>query len=138
VILAFFIPMVMATGGNTGIQTSTIVIRRLVTQEFDTFRARRHILRELLVSLLIGAVLGGLMVLVLYLWQQDATVGLVIGLAMMMVVLMAATVGTTIPLVLHRLGIDPTVATGPFITTLNDVLGLATYFVLARWLLTTF
>jgi magnesium transporter len=137
VILTFFIPMVMATGGNTGIQTSSIVIRLLVTHEFDSFRAGRHLVRELGVSLINGALLGAAMVIVLYLWRQDVTVGLIIGLSLMAVVVMAAMVGSFVPLACDRVNIDPTVATGPFITTTNDVLGILAYLGIAHWLLQT-
>jgi len=135
VILAFFVPMVMATGGNTGIQTSSIMIRLLATEEFDRFRAWKHLVREFLVGLLNGALLGGLMMILLQLWRQDSSVGLVIGLALMAVVVIAAAVATVVPLALNRFRIDPTLATGPFITTMNDVLGILVYLGLANWLL---
>jgi magnesium transporter len=135
VILAFFVPMVMATGGNTGIQTSSIMIRLLATEEFDRFRAGRHLLRELLVGLLNGLLLGALVAGTLQVWRQEPMVGTIIGLALMSVVLLAATVGTVVPFLLDRLRIDPTVATGPFITTTNDVLGILVYLGLANWLL---
>ncbi|HKK70507.1 MAG TPA: magnesium transporter [Candidatus Krumholzibacteria bacterium] len=135
VILTFFIPMVMATGGNTGIQTSSIMIRALVTHEFDRIRAGRHLARELGVSLLLGAVLGGLMVGVLTLWKQDPTVGVIIGVSLMTVVVMSAMVGSLVPLLCARIDVDPTLATGPFITTTNDVLGLMAYLWIAHSLL---
>ncbi len=135
-VLVFFIPMVMATGGNTGIQTSTIVIRLLVTHEFDTRRAGRHLMRELGVNSLIGVLLGGVMVAVLAFWKKDLRVGVVIGVAITSVVLISATVGSMVPLILHRFRIDPTIATGPFITTVNDILGIAVYMALAHWLMT--
>jgi magnesium transporter len=135
VVLAMFIPMVMATAGNTGIQTSSIMIRMLVTQEFDKIRASRHVLRELAVGLLNGALLGGLMVVVLWLWKQDIRLGLIIGVSLMTVVLFASLVGTLVPWFCDRLRIDPTLATGPFITTSNDVMGLAAYLTIAHWLL---
>lgn len=135
VILAFFVPMVMATGGNTGMQTSSIMIRALVTHEFDRIRAGRHLARELGVSLLLGAVLGGIMVGVLAAWKQDVTVGLVIGLSLMSVIVMSAMVGSMVPLICTRFDIDPTIATGPFITTTNDVLGLLAYLWIAQALL---
>jgi magnesium transporter len=135
VILAFFIPVVTATGGNTGIQTSAIMIRMLVTHDFDRRRAGRHLLREFLVALVIGLVLGGLMVVALLLWRHDAGLGLVIGLSLMSVVLVSGMVGSAVPLLCDRFGIDPTVATGPFITTTNDVLGLMVYLTLAHQLL---
>jgi magnesium transporter len=135
VILTFFIPMVMATGGNTGIQTSSIMIRMLVTHDLDRRRAGRHLLREFMVALLIGALLGGLMVLTLLLWKQETGIGLVIGLSLMSVVLISGMVGSTVPLLCSRFGIDPTLATGPFITTTNDVLGLLVYLAIAHVLL---
>ena len=135
VILTFFIPMVMATGGNTGIQTSSIMIRMLVTHDFDRIRAGRHLLRELGVSLLLGAALGLVMVGVLALWKQDVMLGLVIGLSLMSVVIMAAMVGSAVPLLCSKLDIDPTLATGPFITTTNDILGLLAYLAIAHVLL---
>lgn len=135
VILAFFVPMVMGTAGNTGIQTSSIVIRQLATEEFDRFRAWRHLGRELLVGVLNGLLLGGLMMIVMQLWGKDSSVGLVIALALTAVVVIASGVATIVPLALHRLRIDPTLATGPFITTTNDLLGITIYLTLANWLL---
>jgi magnesium transporter len=135
VILTFFIPMVMATGGNTGIQTSSIMIRMLVTQDLDRRRAGRHLMREFLVAMLIGALLGALMVLILLIWKQQADIGVVIGLSLMSVVLISGMVGSTVPLLCARFGIDPTLATGPFITTTNDVAGLMVYLAIAHFLL---
>ncbi len=138
VILTFFIPMVMATGGNTGIQTSSIMIRMLVTHDFDRIRAGRHLVRELGVSLLMGALLGLVMVGVLAFWKSDVMLGVVIGLSLMSVVVMAAMVGSSVPLLCTKLKIDPTLATGPFITTTNDILGLLAYLTIAHVLLNTF
>lgn len=135
VVLTLFIPMVMATAGNTGIQTSTIMIRRLVTSGSTALRPARQVGRELSVSTVNAAVLGLTILLVLWLWKSDPVVGIVIGLALASVVLLASVVGTVVPLFLHRVGADPTVATGPLITTINDVLGLLAYLGLANWLL---
>jgi magnesium transporter len=135
VILTFFIPMVMATGGNTGIQTSSIMIRMLVTHDLDRRRAGQHLMREFLVALVIGLTLGGLMVVTLLLWRHEADLGFVIGLSLMSVVLISGMVGSTVPLLCDRFGIDPTLATGPFITTTNDVLGLMVYLAIAHQLL---
>ena len=132
VILAFFIPLVMATGGNSGVQTSANLIRALAVGKFDRFRARRHILREISVGILNGVLLGGLVAVILVLVHQDPRVGMVIGLSLSCVVVVAATVGTIVPLILHALKIDPALATGPFITTSNDVLGLLVYLSLAH------
>lgn len=137
VILTFFIPLIMATGGNTGIQTSTIMIRSLVTREFDTFRAGRVLAREFSVSLLNGGLLGLAMVAILFVWTREADLGMVIGLSLMSVVLLSAFVGSVVPLLCDRVGIDPTLATGPFITTTNDILGLLAYLGIAHALLVT-
>jgi magnesium transporter len=135
VILTFFIPMVMATGGNTGIQTSSIMIRMLVTHDLDRRRAGRHLMREFLVAVLIGGLLGGLMAAILMVWKQQPDIGIVIGLSLMSVVLISGMVGSTVPLLCARFGIDPTLATGPFITTTNDVVGLMVYLAIAHFLL---
>jgi magnesium transporter len=132
VILAFFIPLVMATGGNSGVQTSSNLIRALATGNFDRFRARRHVAREVFVGLLNGFLLGGILVLTLILFRQDPSVGFVIGLSLMCVVVVATSIGTIVPLVLNWMGVDPALATGPFITTSNDVLGLLVYLSLAH------
>ncbi|RKZ13720.1 magnesium transporter [bacterium] len=134
-ILFFFIPMIMGTGGNTGIQTSSIMIRMLVTHDIDARRARRHLVREFLVAILIGVVLGGVMTVTLLLFNQAPDVGIIIGLSLVAVVLVAAMVGSTVPLFCERIGVDPTLATGPFITTTNDVVGLLIYLGIAYYVL---
>ncbi len=132
VILAFFIPLVMATGGNSGVQTSANLIRALAMGRFDRFRARRHILREISVGILNGLLLGSLLSVILVLTHQDPRVGMVIGASLACVVVVATTVGTIVPLILNALKVDPALATGPFITTSNDVLGLMVYLGLAH------
>lgn len=131
VALSFYIPMIMALGGNTGMQTSSVVVRGLATGEVGFFHLGRHMLRELGTALLTGLAMAvaiyGLSVAI----NGDPVLSVVLGLAMLLVILLAAMVGTGIPLLLHRLGVDPAVATGPFITTFNDVFGLLVYLTLA-------
>lgn len=135
VILTFFIPMVMGTGGNTGMQTSSIMIRMLVTQDLDRRRAGRHLLREITVGMLIGLTLGTLMAGAMLLWRHEPILGLIIGLSLMSVVLISSLVGSMVPLLCSVLKIDPTLATGPFITTTNDLLGVSVYLGIANLLL---
>lgn len=135
VALAFFIPVIMAMGGNTGVQTSLVVVRGLATGELSTFRLWRHLARELLTALLIGVVLGVCLYIVAGVAVGDRALASVLSVAMLAVVIIAALVGSAVPMVLNRWGIDPAVATGPFITTANDVLGLLIYLSLASVLL---
>jgi magnesium transporter len=135
VALAFYIPMIMALAGNVGIQTSSVVVRGLATGEVALYRIGRHVLREIATSLVIGVTVAASLVAVSYWLNHDLYLSMVLGTAMLLVVLMASMVGTGVPLVLNRLGIDPAVATGPFITTSNDLFGLAIYLGLASLML---
>jgi magnesium transporter len=135
VALAFFIPLIMAMAGNIGIQTSSVVVRGLAIGEIGLYRMGRHILRELSTALLTGGTVAVCLFAVSYLLERDLHLSGVLALAMLLVVLFAALVGTSIPLVLSRFGVDPAVATGPFITTANDVIGLVIYLGLATLLL---
>ncbi len=131
VALSFYIPMIMALGGNTGIQTSSVVVRGLATGELGFFQLGRHMLRELGTALLTGAAMAVAISLLATLIHHNPQLSLLLGVAMLLVILMAAMVGAGVPLLLHRLGVDPAVATGPFITTFNDVFGLLVYLGLA-------
>ncbi len=131
VALSFYIPMIMALGGNTGIQTSSVVVRGLATGEVGFFHLGRHMLRELGTALLTGVAMATAIYFLSAAISGDPMLSVVLGLAMLMVILLAAMVGAGIPLLLHRLGVDPAVATGPFITTFNDVFGLLVYLGLA-------
>ncbi len=131
VALSFYIPMIMALGGNTGIQTSSVVVRGLATGEVGFFHLGRHMLRELGTALLTGIAMAVAIYFLSVVISGNPVLSVVLGLAMLLVILLAALVGTGIPLLLHRLGIDPAVATGPFITTFNDVFGLLVYLGLA-------
>lgn len=135
VALSFFIPAIMAMAGNVGIQTSSVVVRGLATGEVDYYHLGRHLLRELVTSLMIGLVIGAALFLVCGVIVGDLQLAWVLGTAMLIVIIFAATVGTGVPLLLHRAGADPAVATGPFITTANDIFGLLIYLGLASMVL---
>lgn len=125
--LAFFIPLVAAMGGNVGVQSSAIVVQSLAngTNQFSTILSR--VRKEALLGLLNGFICAIVIFLVTWLLETPL-LGLTVSLALFTVIILAAVLGTLIPLVLDKYGIDPAVATGPFITTMNDVVGLFIYF----------
>jgi magnesium transporter len=125
--LTFFMPVIMAMGGNSGIQSSIIVIRGLATGELSVESTWRRFFREFRVSLFVGMIFGGLMFLVVGLWLSNFIMGLTIGIALNLVILQATLFGGLIPFLLKRANIDPALASGPFITTFNDILGLLIY-----------
>lgn len=135
VALSFFIPAIMAMGGNTGIQTSSVVVRGLATGEVDVYHVGRYLLRELATSLLTGGLIAGCLYGVAVLVVGDPRLAIVLTVSMFSVIVFAAFVGTGIPLLMHRIGVDPALATGPFITTFNDVTAIVIYLGMASALL---
>ena len=134
--LASFIPLVAATGGNVGIQSSSLVVQSLASKSvFDDSPWQRFV-KGLLIALVNGVVLAVFVFLVVvFIYGFESIFGLTIGLAMFCVVLLSSFMGTITPLVLDRFGINPAIASGPFITTANDLLGLSIYFGVAMLLL---
>jgi magnesium transporter len=137
VVLAFFIPIVTGTGGNSGTQSATLMIRGLATGELRLQDLWRIIGKEVLVGMLIGISLGILTVLRAILLPPEVTFNeaLAVGTAMVFVVIVATLVGALAPLAISRLGLDPTVMAGPLMATLIDVSGLTIYFETAKLLL---
>ncbi|HLW29706.1 MAG TPA: magnesium transporter [Brumimicrobium sp.] len=125
--LAFFIPLVAAMGGNVGVQSSAIVVQSIAngTNQFSSIFAK--VKREAGLGVLNGVICGSFIFLITWL-LQDIKLGISVSIALFIVIIFAAIFGTLIPLALHKYKIDPAVATGPFITTLNDVVGLFIYF----------
>ena len=125
--LAFFIPLITATGGNVGVQSSAIVVQSLAKGNDHFGSIMQKLLKEGLVGLLNGVLLSLLIYGIAFIFASS-TLGFVVSISLLVVVIFAAIIGTLIPLLLHKNNIDPALATGPFITTLNDVLGLFIYF----------
>lgn len=125
--LAFFIPLITATGGNVGVQSSAIVVQSLAKGNDHFGSIIQKLLKEGLVGLLNGVLLSLLIYGIAFIFASS-TLGFVVSISLLVVVIFAAIIGTLIPLLLHKNNIDPALATGPFITTLNDVLGLFIYF----------
>lgn len=131
VALAFFMPMIAGMTGNTGTQSLAVVVRGLVSDNIDRKTVIHLVLRELGVGFIIGAVCGLLISIAAFLWQQNPVLGLVVGGSLFLTLIIGTLAGTVIPLLLYRFGIDPAVASGPLITTLNDIFSLTVYFGLA-------
>jgi len=136
--LALFMPVVAGMGGNVGIQSSTIVVRGLAVGFVETARVRRLVVREVSLGSSLGLLYGTLIATFAW-WLGDGRealeMGIVVAGGTAGSMTIAALVGTCTPLVLDRVGIDPAVATGPFVTTSVDVMGLLFYFWLATLLL---
>lgn len=142
--LAFFIPMVMATGGGTGLQTCTLVVRGLSTGDIAPGDLGRLLAREMILVLIMGCVLGFLAVgFGFLLLSQDVgfghtspfRLGATVGCSLIMVMLLSVAAGTLLPLLLRSLKQDPAMMSSPLLSTLVDVLGLAIYFLIAGWML---
>lgn len=132
--LAFFIPLITATGGNVGVQSSAIVVQSLARGDKYFGKILPKLLKETAVGLVNGLLLASLIFGIAYVFE-NAKFGLVVSISLFTVIVFAATIGTLIPLILNRYKIDPALATGPFITTLNDVTGLFIYFTIGMLLL---
>ncbi|MCY4382831.1 MAG: magnesium transporter [Nitrospinae bacterium] len=136
VALAAFMPVIIGMAGNVGTQSATIVVRGIATGRIDPKSWLRVISKEVTVGSLLGVCYGLLLgLLATYQFSSVAWLGFVVGLAICVVMMFSALLASVLPLVLHRFRVDPAVATGPFVTTGVDVLGLLIYFNIARWFL---
>lgn len=131
VALAFFMPMISGMTGNTGTQSLAVVVRGLASYDIDRKVITRLVLRELSVGIMIGAICGILISIIALVWQGNLILGLVVGSSLLLTLIIGTLAGTVIPLILYRLNIDPAIASGPLITTLNDIFSLVVYFGIA-------
>ncbi len=136
VILASFLPIVNGMGGNIATQSSTIIVRGIATGRVNFQETFKIILKEMRVGLLLGSVYGLFLSLVVYIAFPDpAKLFMVAGISVIADMTIAATVGAIVPLALKRLNIDAAVATGPFVTTTMDIIGVTIFFSIATYLL---
>ena len=129
--LFFFTPLIAAMAGNVGVQSSAIIVQGLANDIVKGSLLKR-LMKELGLSLINGIILGLLTILFGLLIDQPIELSLVISLSMLCVIVVAALIGTSIPIVLEKRGIDPAIATGPFITTSNDIFGIFLFFYIAK------
>lgn len=132
--LAFFIPLIVATAGNVGVQSSAIVVQGLASGDFQFQSILKQIGKETMVGIVVGAICSLLIFGFNFAVGGDLSLGLTLCISLFVVVVVAAILGAWIPLVLDRMKIDPALATGPFITTANDILGLTIYFFVAYFM----
>ena len=135
--LAAFIPVIMGMGGNIGTQSSTIIVRGLATGRVSIENSIRILFKEIRVGLMLGILYGLLLGIFAILKFLDVSpmLGVVVGVSICISMIIAATIGSLVPLILNRFEIDPAIATGPFVTTSIDILGVACYFLIAISLL---
>ncbi|MAV39682.1 MAG: magnesium transporter [Puniceicoccaceae bacterium] len=129
--LALFMPLVIASGGNSGAQSATLMVRAIATGDLKASDWASALTKEILVGILMGCAMGGLAFLVGWLYGGESTIAQVIGLSMLAIVLVANLFGALLPFALERIRIDPAVASSPLITSIMDVLGLIIYFSIA-------
>ncbi len=125
--LAFFFPVIMAMGGNTGTQAATVAVRGMATGDISLVNVGKRLWVEMKVAFVNGIICGVLLGLIVGFWISDYRLGAVVAIALILIVLNSGFIGAAVPLVLKRLNIDPAIATGPFVTTLNDILSLLIY-----------
>ncbi|MEO8591592.1 MAG: magnesium transporter [Flavobacteriales bacterium] len=126
--MAFFMPLIAATAGNVGVQSSAIVVQGLAAGRLEGVNIFARLWKELRVAVITALVCGSLIFVVNLALRQTQALTYTVSIALFTVILTAAMFGTLIPLGMNRLKIDPALATGPFVTTLNDIFGLLTYF----------
>jgi magnesium transporter len=133
--IAFFVPLIQATGGNVGIQSSSLIVQSLVSPGFVDEGLLKRLSKAFSVAFLNGLFLSLIVLAATSIFFGNQRLSIVVSIALFGVVLFSSFVGTITPLILNRLGFNPALASGPFITTMSDLLGLTTYFLTIHLLL---
>ena len=132
--LTFFIPLLLGSGGNTGSQSSTIMVRGLATGDIDVNAWAASLGKELIVGLVLGLTMA-LAGILLGSWKGGLTIALIVGITMMLIVVVANLIGALLPLLLTKLKLDPAVASNPLITSITDITGLIIFFSVSQWIM---
>ena len=133
-ILFFFTPLIAAMAGNVGVQSSAIIVQGLANDDLKGSITNR-LVKEMLLATLNGLILAVVLMLFTWFWKGTLPTAFAISVSLVVVIVVAGIIGTFIPLFLHKRGIDPAIATGPFITTSNDIFGILIYFWIAKIIL---
>lgn len=134
--MVFFIPLIAAMGGNVGVQSSAIIVQGLAANTIGIESTGRKLFKELSVATINGTILSSLMLAYNLIMKEPLALTATVSISLFAVIIFASLFGTFIPLILNRYKIDPALATGPFITTMNDIVGLAIYLMMGRLLYT--
>lgn len=134
IILFLFTPLIAAMAGNVGVQSSAIIVQGLANDDVKG-SINSRLIKEMLLAALNGVILSLFLFLFVFAWEQDFKLALAISVSLVVVIIIAGLIGTFIPLFLDRRGIDPAIATGPFITTSNDIFGIVIYLMIAKLIL---
>ncbi len=137
-ILAVFISLITGTAGNAGTQSLAVAVRRIAMGDNDRESIFQMILGEILTGLITGAITGFTIFVIVAVWKGNPVLGFVIGIAMMFAITVANLAGSFIPMLMDKLGFDPAVASGPFITTLSDLTSVLIYFSIASLFMSYF
>jgi magnesium transporter len=132
--LAFFTPLIGGTGGNVGIQSSSVILQSLANRSVFEYSTVQRLFRVFLIAIMNGLILSTIVFSFNLIMGHDMKLALVVSIALISVVLVASFMGTVTPLLLDKFGVNPAVASGPFITTANDILGITVYFLTAKLL----
>jgi magnesium transporter len=132
--LFFFTPLIAAMAGNVGVQSSAIIVQGLANDEVKG-SINSRLLKEMLLAMLNGAILAIFLFTFVWIYEGKIDTALAIAVSLVVVIIMAGLIGTFVPLFLDKRGIDPAIATGPFITTSNDIFGILIYFLIAKLIL---
>ncbi len=124
-------PMIAGMTGNTGTQSLAVVIRGLSKEELNKKTIFRLIFRELKAGIIIGVVCAVVITGIAIVWQGNLLLGFVVGTSLFATLIIGTMAGTIVPIILHKCNVDPAIASGPLITTLNDILSLLIYFGIA-------
>lgn len=133
--IAYFMPLLAGMGGNVGTQSSTLTVRGIATGQIDSREVSKIVLQEFSVGFSVGMVCSVIVAIVTFFLQGEMVLSLIVGVAMWANMITAATIGTLVPLVFKKVGIDPAVASAPFISTTIDITGISIYFTLTTILM---
>jgi len=133
-VLFFFTPLIAAMAGNVGVQSSAIIVQGLANDDIKG-SINNRLFKEMLLAALNGLMLAIFLFLFVWVYEQDFLKALAISVSLVVVIIVAGIIGTFVPLFLDKRGIDPAIATGPFITTSNDIFGILIYFMIAKMIL---
>lgn len=130
-VLAIFIPLIAGMAGNTGTQSLAVAVRGIATGDYGKQGKFRLLLREATTGLITGSVCGLLIVIIIFIWKGQLFLGILVGISILATLTVATLSGSVIPIFMDKMKIDPAVASGPFITTINDIISILIYFGIA-------